>query len=46
MSHLSVVFDKGILYRFLYAMRHNDANNMTPTASPTIASLPDFRQNR
>ena len=35
-----------ITYRFSYALRHNDAKNMTPAYALLFASFPDFRQNR
>ena len=40
------ISDKGrVTYRFLYAMRHNDANKISP--HPLLkASFPEFRQNR
>ena len=39
-------FSKGrATYRFPYAMRHNDANNMAPH-TPLYVSFPNFRKNR
>ena len=34
-----------VIYRFSYAMRHNELNKMTPNLLP-YASFPEFRQNR
>ena len=35
-----------VTYRFSYAMRHNEANKMTPPNLLPYASFPEFRQNR